>query len=225
MDLKDFLVAIMGDWVSLMSGIASVILTIVGTARNWQQVPRWILLIVAAICFFFACARVWTTEHRKYLSEVEHNIPAFKLSLGTGISFYNDEVKATIFLLNIRIVNEGADSAVIDWKAHYKSPTLERDGNCIQILTDPFQTTLPNGNKFILTRADQIMTKSSLPIPRGGKISGWLPVSLPGRIAPDGMKLDTTITVIVTDYKGKAYSAILKGDTGGDKFPGVPVPD
>ena len=65
MDLSKFLLALMSDWISLMSGIASVILTIVGIAWKWTSVPRWVFWLTASLCFFFASARVWTTEHRR----------------------------------------------------------------------------------------------------------------------------------------------------------------
>jgi hypothetical protein len=64
MDFKEFLAALSADWVSLMSGIASVVLTVISVARRWQSIPRWALWVAAAICFFLASARVWTTEHR-----------------------------------------------------------------------------------------------------------------------------------------------------------------
>src|ERR1017187_8563562 len=62
-DFKGFGYAILTDWVSLMSGIASVILVIVGFVKHWDAVPRWAIIITAAVCFFIAGARVWTTQN------------------------------------------------------------------------------------------------------------------------------------------------------------------
>jgi hypothetical protein len=215
MDFNDFFVALWGDWVSLMSGIASVILTVLGVVRNWDRVPRWIFLTCAGICFFFASARVWTTEHRKYLGELERNSPSFTLSLGNGISFYSPENDASIFLVAARIVNGGADSAVIDWKAHYKSASIERDVACTRILTDPYTATLPNGKPFIMGKSDQVMNRADIPIPRGGMANGWLPIIIPGREATRDADPRATISVTITDYKGKSYSASIQAGRGG----------
>lgn len=58
MDFKDFFRALISDWVALMSGIASVSLTIIGIAKKWKQVPVWVFWLAAALCFFAASGRV-----------------------------------------------------------------------------------------------------------------------------------------------------------------------
>jgi hypothetical protein len=72
MEFRAFLGAFTADWVTLMSGIASVILLILGTFRKWNNVPRPVFWIAAALCFFFASARVWTTEHYKVQSQITY---------------------------------------------------------------------------------------------------------------------------------------------------------
>src|SRR5207247_10409347 len=62
MDFRSFLRAISADWVSLMSGIGSIVLLF---ASLLFQISGWPVLIVAAICFFIAAIRVWTKEHRQ----------------------------------------------------------------------------------------------------------------------------------------------------------------
>ena len=64
MDFKEFLLAFGQDWVTLMSGIASVALTIIGVAKKWEKVPNWAFWLAASVCFVFASARVWTVQHR-----------------------------------------------------------------------------------------------------------------------------------------------------------------
>jgi len=224
MDLREFILALVADWVSLMSGIASVILALLGTIRKWQDVPRWAFITAAAICFFVASARIWTTEHRKYLVEVERNKPDFSFTAGLVFSFYSTENDVTIVLATVRIVNSGADSAVIDWNAHWKSPNLDTNANCIQILSEPFKIQLPNGQPFVMNRSEQIMNRTSVPIPRGGKATGWLPISVPGSVAPNGLSDDTVITVTITDYTGKSYTQVLHGKRRNDIIRGVPMP-
>lgn len=65
MNSTGFFKALVTDWVSLMGGIASVALTIIGFARKWEQVPRWAFSAAGLVCFFLASARIWTTENRK----------------------------------------------------------------------------------------------------------------------------------------------------------------
>jgi len=72
MDLPGFLTALVSDWISLMSGIASVALTIIGFARKWGQVPRWAFWSAGLVCFLFAAARIWTNEHRKVQAYVNN---------------------------------------------------------------------------------------------------------------------------------------------------------
>jgi hypothetical protein len=64
MDFGAYVLAFGQDWITLMSGIASVILAIIGVAKKWDRVPRWAFILAALICFFVASGRIWTTEHR-----------------------------------------------------------------------------------------------------------------------------------------------------------------
>lgn len=63
-ELRLFFVAIWHDWVSLMSGIASVTLGAAG-ASGRGPLPDWAFWVAAAICFFVAAFRVWRTQYRQ----------------------------------------------------------------------------------------------------------------------------------------------------------------
>jgi hypothetical protein len=65
LDLWDFIFAVFTDWVALMSGVVSVILTLLGFAYNWQTLPGRSFRAFALVSFLIASARVWTIEHRK----------------------------------------------------------------------------------------------------------------------------------------------------------------
>ncbi len=205
-----------------MSGIASVALTIYGAVRKWKQVPSSAIFAAAVICFVLASARIWTTEHRKYLAEVERNTPVFSVRLGSAITTYNQDNKFTVIFLVVKIVNSGADSAVTDWRAHYKSPSLDIDADCIHIINDPFVTTVPSGPPFIMHRSENIMNRAAVPIPRGGMVDGWLPLRIPNM---QNVGSDTEIIVTVSDYKGKTYTGKFQGGgtvpTGGIPMPSV----
>jgi hypothetical protein len=124
-DLSKFLLALVSDWISLMSGIASVILTIIGIAKKWTSIPRWVFWLASVICFFFASARIWTTEHRNYLAEAaEHEAKLdFKFQeINTG-SFAPEKDPAPIFGGDAMITVAGTmfnaglmPSIVTDWE-------------------------------------------------------------------------------------------------------------
>jgi hypothetical protein len=63
MDSKSFFAALWADWVARMSGTGSIFLLAVGV---WlPTIPRWLVFLVAVICFVMAAIRIWTTEHRR----------------------------------------------------------------------------------------------------------------------------------------------------------------
>ena len=76
-----FLGNVASHWISLMSGIVSVIVAIYETIKNKPIVARW-FWIVALVCFVVACEKAWQDEHRNtqvvvgekaaYASAAEH---------------------------------------------------------------------------------------------------------------------------------------------------------
>jgi hypothetical protein len=64
-DLRAFMKVIWGDWVALMSGIGSVLLSILGAI--WvgpNGLPSWTFWVAAVICFLICSFRVWQNERR-----------------------------------------------------------------------------------------------------------------------------------------------------------------
>jgi len=155
-------------------------------------------------------------------AERERNSPAFVVHVGDLVPVYDSAQRATIALVYVRIINGGADSAVVDWNAHYKSAEYEEDARCIQLLNDPFTARLTNSrHPLVVRRTENIINRSSAPIPRGGWVDGFLPVLINGDRRADLGKHGTEIIVSAVDYKGKAYFG--KFDAGG-KGIGVPTP-
>ena len=62
--LLNYLIAFERDWVALMSGIASVILAIIGAALE-KTIPPWTFWLASASCLVWASYRVWLREHNK----------------------------------------------------------------------------------------------------------------------------------------------------------------
>src|SRR5580658_2696752 len=185
MDIKDFFSALIGDWVSLMSGVASVALTIIGIARKWEKVPRWTFWIAAAVCFFLAATRIWTAEHRSFLQAEEELDNLTKPQLELSI----DRIAASYAKLDVgehagemfpavsviaHLVNNGAPSVADNWRLR----TTLRDGSSQEtspIYIDPSQVVYGTqeeiGSNFRLSLSDELIFKAfNHPIERGNVV-------------------------------------------------------
>jgi hypothetical protein len=79
MDIIGFIYALGKDWITLMSGVASVIFTVMGFIKHkrfqfikrpeWQARMYWSM---ALLCFFFASVRIWTDEHKKVMDNAAY---------------------------------------------------------------------------------------------------------------------------------------------------------
>ncbi len=122
MDIKLFMDAIGGDLVALLSGIGSVVLLILGLTIFYKKdTPRWVVLSVAAVCFFCAAARIWTTEHRTLVKTRDDllalNSPQLVLTideLGVGTLRLGQQSQSGIMVV-ANLVNRGAPSIAEDW--------------------------------------------------------------------------------------------------------------
>lgn len=189
MDFQEFILALVKDWVSLMSGIASVILSILGTVRKWEQVPRWVWLSAAAGCFLFATARIWTTEHRaKIVAEQkwvakENERP--KPELGGEIEQFlwmegkpSEGKPSNELYLLVRIKNIGPMPSVaegfrlrVDTLGIYLAPTL---------FPKRLMLRNPNGRLIADFHPDNdLLLRAVNAIPIGTPIVGWVRFVLP----------------------------------------------
>jgi len=76
MDFWGFVSAFSQSWVAYMSGITSVVMTILAWiySNKSKVLPSFFLGIAAIACFFMASVNVWTAEHQKnqtYLNNAE----------------------------------------------------------------------------------------------------------------------------------------------------------
>ena len=53
--------------------------------------------------------------------------PLFVVSLPDIAYTYSEQRQATVVLLGVEIINRGADSAVLYWRASYQMPNLSRE--------------------------------------------------------------------------------------------------
>jgi len=180
LDLKNFILALLGDWVSLMSGIASVVLTIIGAVRRWQQVPRWVLWVAAASCFLVASTRVWTTEHvraDRLQNEMDQSLnPRLECSIEQLVIGYRAQdslVKEALALLVVTIRNKGAPSAAEQYTLQATGDNGLVMDSYSTTITDGFPWTLPD-REFRLMASQALYSKTIDPIPHNGRKQGYL---------------------------------------------------
>jgi len=236
MDVNDFLAALFGDWVALMSGIGSVVLLVLSlTAFYNKPTPRWIVIAVAAICFFLASVRVWTTEHRKYLEEARKNTPQLvaeiqQLCVGgsttdrdTGKPYIKD---GTPVLVIATVENTGMPSVARGWKASVQTP----EG---KVVVGESHYVPPNiivgdkGNQRRLSGDDALYDKAMTPIPQGGAITGVLLFVFKDITAEQIFKTNSIVTLEFEDILKKKLTATFKMSGKRDEnlyFPGMKSP-
>jgi hypothetical protein len=229
MDLRGFLLALTESWVSLMGGIASVILSFVGAFYSWQgkSTPARSLWIAALICFFIAAVRIWTVEHRKYLEECAKNDTVFTLSIIPGSYWvYDVDHDQTHIFAMLRIINKGASSPAIYWRAHYKSSTLDQQAKLYEPQYGQMDMHQENGQTLRITSDDLISNRSITPIERRGMLNGRLWINVPGNKTAEMAEGNATITIMCCDYADRPYECKFT-PLGGGTFvhqPGIRKP-
>jgi hypothetical protein len=212
MDFKEFLFALTHDWVSLMSGIASVIITMVGVAKKWDQIPRWVFWVAAIVCFFFASCRIWTTQHRARLA-VEEQLKQLTIPSLVGhieyVAFLPSKQGDVAVALFASIDSGAAPSfadigpvkVILSDGKRIELITIGVPANGIQILP-----TRPGELPAHFPRQDYLPIKArSPPIQTGGAVLGWTWGLAQGVSLEKISSPDTKIVLDFTDIKGKPY--------------------
>jgi hypothetical protein len=214
-DFSGFVAAIISHWVSLMSGIASVVLTILGFVRRWDTFPRRVIWITALACFLIAAIKVWTTEHQdriKAEAELEELTKPKLSGVIEGRVFGVAEAKnnQSIVTLNPLITNTGAPSVALDFNVQIEL----FDGRKPNVMVIP----PPRPDQYFTLVAehkvgsvsflgsDFVPRKASInPIPKGGVAEGFIAV-LVGAKREDIFRPETSIILVWKDVNGAPYS-------------------
>jgi hypothetical protein len=216
MDLRGFFVAIIADWVALMSGIASVALTILGVVRRWEVLPRRALWIAALVCFFIAAARVWTDEHRARLAAEKRLEQLTIPDLSGVIDFVSvapagENAQDSIITLYAEIKNLGAPSVVDTFSMKVRSKdgkevvllSLGRPSKDVQLFADiPGQYGLLPVDEFLPIKA------ITQPVPKGGKTYGWTWGLAKGIRKTELMNPESRIFLSFDDVTGKTIEVV-----------------
>jgi len=167
MDLLGFLLALSADWVALMSGGASVILTALGFFRE-PKVQRKMFWFAALLCFFLASVRVWTTEHMRNQAAITYieldtsqtRVPvvpllmageraAFNFSRNNSGSYRADNVYGAAALE----IRTAAGRPNGDGQMWLTSPSLEKEtwAHFLRIHAGPYQKSVMTPGRVGLT--------------------------------------------------------------------------
>lgn len=203
MDIKDFFVALMGDWVVLMSGVASVVLAVVGIAKKWEKVPRWAFWLAAIVCFFLASARVWTTEHKTAL-QLQSQLDELKNpNLSCSIEQVSDthNLDTAVVALVVTVRNTGAPSVAEQYELSVQTASGQVVG---QPLTIPPVLHLTYPNRVIdVNTAMDLHHKTINPIPHNALKRGYLLFAIPGISSARIDALSLAYEIVFRDINGK----------------------
>jgi hypothetical protein len=213
MDFKEFLLALTNEWIILMSGVASVILAIVGTTRKWEKVPPLVFWGTAVACFFFASIRIWTIEYRARLAAEKHlqdlTVPEFSGSiLYRSVAPTKNETDS-IVTLTATIKNTGAPSIADDMAVKIRLKNGKQillEGMGIPTTDVKLSSDTPGHPGVILLKEEFLPLKTiGQPIVTGGAARGWMWGVAKGVKTAELMELGATYIISFTDVSGKAH--------------------
>jgi hypothetical protein len=67
--IQEHLSTVFKHWIVLMSGIASVAISVFEESLRITGIPRWVFLMISAICFFAAFHRAWLDKDKELLAK------------------------------------------------------------------------------------------------------------------------------------------------------------
>lgn len=152
MDFIGFFSAVVTDWVGLVSGGFSILLTIVGFYRN-KKTARRFFWGAALLAFALASVRAWTTEHRKVLGQNAFLSAAIQPFYPTNPFPKNSPLEVNLVWENVGgspatkprksgrifildgINNQAESRAIEDWKSYW---TEALSGASIEEASDLF---------------------------------------------------------------------------------------
>src|SRR5580704_9521934 len=135
---------------------------------------KWYLRFVG-VGLLLAVFSSWRTEKMKIQSES----PELKVLISQVMANYNT-AGFTMVLVEMGILNKGADSSVTHYKAHYHSPTFDGDVPVVWMTPQAEAAAFPSEYQTDEHDVGQIRAKAVAGIARGTIASGKLFVQLPG---------------------------------------------
>lgn len=178
-DLIAFIYAVLSQWVALMAGIVSLIITLVLRLRG-KEPNNKIFWSVAVFCFLLALFFAWQSEHTSLMKTEkelayarDQNAPRLSAQIEQVIADKDAGGGAQIFI-QISIRNVGAPSIAEKFTLHIKSHDVEYHGTPAPLPDEYSSFPVGKSTKVTLRRQDAIDMKTLKPIERGGLERGWL---------------------------------------------------
>lgn len=217
MDFSGFFSALADSWVSLMSGIASVVLAVIGVLYGYvwkRDLPARALWIAALICFLVASVKVWTAEHRARLEKeaelAKLTKPDFEINHGPVTTSDIERGAGGLVLKHAAVsffayvLNHGAPSVIKTMQLTASLP----DGTVVIGIPFRYQNKLtitsPDGLPMDVFPGDYLILKGTAnPIPTGGQADGFNLF-----LFPPNMKAqlhEARFVLRVEDASGKFY--------------------
>jgi hypothetical protein len=229
MDIPGFLKAVSSDWVALMSGVGSIAMLILGiTVFHKKSIPRWLVLVVAAVCLVCASARVWTTENRKYQAEIkieeDKNKPGLSATLDGVAIAPGRPPHDCVVTAWMTIRNVGAQSIAENFTLKVVTTSgMISHGTYVSPPPENERINLGIGEKdtstALLFRKDSLALKATeTPIQHNGEASGFLMFYISGVDRNELKEKGSIIELEFTDIFGKSYTA-SRAMTGTESIP------
>lgn len=225
MDFSDFIFALSRDWITLMSGIFSVLFAILGYIKHkrLQQLftkpenQRKVFWGMALLCFFFASVRVWTDEHRQVVSlenqvkiEKERKIPKLSAQVDIlAVAPAGHKWESSIVTVVAIIRNTGAPSIADDFKVTIKVGEKEHKGIIVPppIKEINLWTTDGKNKEGVALLAEDYLPRKCLaqPIVTGGGVFGFIQL-LVTNVQHQEIHNKGIITISFRDVLNNVYS-------------------
>jgi hypothetical protein len=216
-----YIAAIWEDWLARMSGLASLIFTLLGVYSEYfagirgNDRAKLFCWIAAVACFLFANYRIWADERKKCVSQR----PKFDMHIEGMHYEYSAQHDNTVIILAVYLLNQGAPSVARAWRGHYEVGESCEEMRLIHIN----QWTIRSANELVnLTAADQIAAKTiERRVETGEAKTGRIFFTLPGNRIDQIRGLHFKLRVICHDFLGAPCTALFS--PAAEPVFGVPI--
>jgi len=211
MDIQSFLLALINDWVSVMGGAVSIILTIAGFVIPDRWHPR-LFWSAALLCFLIASARVWTIEHEARMAKQKELDDLTVPQLFGTIRQYSEGKGAVaagepfVVIMTASIGNRGADSIAEGFELLLTTARGREFAVPATVFSFPLRITA-GSQRLESIPGSELFNLTSKPIKRGELPTGHIIFAMDDRALATGEDRVTKAAIRFVDYLGKSYES------------------
>lgn len=178
-DIWQFIAAISGQWVALMSAIVSLGVAVWLRLKHKPDISDAPFRIIGAVCVLLACFLAWRGEHTARV-KAESQKPNLVGVIDQKVAGFSPELNSTQVFLIVSVINLGTPSIAQGWHL-----TVECRGHTLGpfvpwFIPEGLRVNRDSGASVIFRRADALYDKVMVPIPQGGLVRGWIRFVVPG---------------------------------------------